>query len=67
MTTNATQAARPPAAQPGTPCADEAAHLARISLACRARHVSGREFVAVILTVPGIFRPGTLIHGEVTR
>jgi hypothetical protein len=54
-------------AQPGTPCdGDGAVHLARLSLACRTGHVTGREFVAVILTVPGIFRPATLIPA-VTR
>jgi hypothetical protein len=48
--------------------ADGAVHLARISLACRGRHVSGPEFVAVILTATSpVFRPYTLIRPAVAR
>jgi hypothetical protein len=96
VTTNATQAARPPGAADspprpiadivaaalavgctipschatsGTPCdADGAAHLARISVACRARHVTGREFVSVVITATSpVFRPYTLIRPAVSR
>jgi hypothetical protein len=57
------------AAQPGTACVSAGGvHLARISLACRARHVTGQEFASVILAATSpVFRPGTLIRPEVTR
>jgi len=53
----------------GAPCdGDGAVHLARISAACRAGLITGREFVAVIVTATNsVFRPFTLIRPEVTR
>ena len=57
------------AAMPGTPCdGADGVHLARISVACRARHVTGREFIAVIINATSpVFRPFTLIRPGVTR
>jgi hypothetical protein len=53
----------------GTACdSGNAVHLARISAACRAGIITGREFVAVIITATNsAFRPFTLIRPEETR
>ena len=55
--------------QDGTACdGDGAVHLARISAACRAGVITGREFIAVIITATSpASRPFTMIKPEVTK